>query len=168
MASKVKIFLPYGPKRPAKASCAGNRTEPHYVERYTETGHPYLVKDGETDVYAIIQSHKEECDINLMLQRYAAGDTSIMRNDARYIDTSNIPTSIHEMFNYMNSQREKFDALPVAIKQKFDNSFEVWASTSGTADWIEKMGMNERPKVDLKKEEPEKKKEEHENGEPKQ
>ena len=87
-----------------------------------------------------------------MLQRYAAGDTSVMRNDARYIDTSNIPTSIHEMFNYMNSQREKFDALPVAIKQKFDNSFEVWASTSGTADWIEKMGLNEKPKAAVKEE----------------
>ena len=155
MASKVKIYLPYGPKRPAKVSCAGNRTEPHYVERYTETGHPYLVKDGETDVYAIIQSHKEECDINLMLQRYAAGDTSVMRNDARYIDTSNIPTSIHEMFNYMNAQKEKFDALPVDIKQKFDNSFEVWASTSGTNEWTEKRGLNETPKTILKKEEPE-------------
>ena len=160
MASKAKIYLPYGPKRPAKASHPGNRTEPHYVERYTETGHPYLVKDGETDTYAIIQSHKEECDINLMLQRYAAGDTSVMRNDARYIDTSKIPTSIHEMFNYMNSQREKFDALPVTIKQKFDNSFEVWASTSGTADWIEKMGLNEKPKAAVK--------EESENGEQKQ
>ena len=163
MATKVKIYLPYGPKRPAKASCAGNRTEPHYVERYTETGHPYLVKDGETDVYAIIQSHKEECDINLMLQRYLWDGTMVSRilRDESYIGTSNIPTSIHEMFNYMNSQREKFDALPVAIKQKFDNSFEVWASTSGTADWIEKMGLNEKPEVNLKKEEPE-------NGKPEQ
>lgn len=147
MANKAKIYLPYGPKRPRTASHPGNRMEPHYVERYTETGHPYLVKDGETDTYAIIQSHKEECDINLILQRYAAGDTSVMRNDARYIDTSDIPTNIHEMFNYMNAQREKFDALPVTIKQRFDNSFEVWASTSGTTEWIEKMGLNEKPKT---------------------
>lgn len=113
------------------------------MERYDETGHPYLVKDGETDVYAIIQSHKEECDINLMLQRYAAGDTSMMRQDARYIDTSNLPTTIHEYFNLMNAQKEKFDALPVAIKQKFGNSFEVWASTSGTGEWLEKMEIRQ-------------------------
>lgn len=137
----IKIHLPYGDKPPRRCSCAGNRTEPHYVERYTETGHPYLVKDGETDVYAIIQSHREECDINLMLQRYAAGDTSVMRKDAKYIDTSDLPTTVHEFFNLMNAQREKFDALPIAIKQKFDNSFEVWASTSGTNDWLEKMGI---------------------------
>lgn len=149
---KIKIYLPYGPKRPAKASCAGNRTEPHYVERYTETGHPYLVKDGETDIVAIIQSHKEECDINLMLQRYAAGDTSVMRNDARYIDTSELPTTIHGFFNLMAAQREKFDALPIEIKQKFDNSFEVWASMAGTSEWTEKMGISQKPKEEKKEE----------------
>ncbi len=139
----TKIHLPYGDKPPRRCSCAGNRMEPHYVERYDETGHPHLVKDGETDVYEIIQSHKEECDINLMLQRYAAGDDSMMRKDARYIDTSNLPTTIHEYFNMMTAQREKFDALPVTIKQKFENSFEVWASTSGTSEWLEKMGIQQ-------------------------
>lgn len=149
---KIKIFLPYGEKRPRKYSCAGNKTEPHYVERYTETGHPYLVKDGETDIVAIIQSHKEECDINLMLQRYAAGDTSVMRNDARYIDTSELPTTIHGFFNMMAAQREKFDALPIDIKQKFDNSFEVWTSMAGTSEWAEKMGINQKPKEEKKEE----------------
>ena len=148
----AKIFLPYGDKPPRRCSCHGNRMEPHYVERYDETGHPYLVKDGETNVYEIIQSHKEECDINLMLQRYAAGDTSVMRQDAKYIDTSNLPTTIHEYFNLMNAQREKFDALPIAIKEKFGNSFEVWASTSGTGEWLEKMGI-QRPAPEPKKEE---------------
>ena len=148
----IKIHRPYGDKPPRRCSCHGNRMEPHYVERYDETGHPYLVKDGETDTYAIIQSHKEECDINLMLQRYAAGDTSMMRQDARYIDTSNLPTTIHEYFNLMTAQREKFDALPVAIKQKFGNSFEVWASTSGTGEWLEKMGI-QGPAPEAKKEE---------------
>ena len=87
-----------------------------------------------------------------MLQRYAAGDTSVMRNDAKYIDTSELPTTVHEFFNLMNAQREKFDALPVAIKQKFDNSFEVWASTSGTGEWLEKMGI-QGPAPEPKKEE---------------
>lgn len=147
----TKIHLPYGDKPPRRCSCAGNRMEPHYVERYDKTGHPYLVKDGETDVYKIIQSHKEECDINLMLQRYAAGDDSMMRQDGRYIDTSNLPTTIHEYFNLMTAQRDKFDALPANIKQKFDNSFEVWASTSGTGEWLEKMGI-QRPAPEPKKE----------------
>lgn len=148
----AKFYTAYGPKRATVPQTPGSRMEPHYVERYDEKGHPYLVKDGETNVYEIIQSHKEECDINLMMQRYAAGDVSIVRQDAKYIDTSNLPTTIHEYFNLMNAQREKFDALPVAIKQAFDNSFEVWASTSGTSEWLEKMGLNQKQQAEPVKE----------------
>lgn len=150
--AKTKFFTAYGPKRPTIPQEPGKRFEPHYVERYDEKGHPYLVKDGETDTYAIIQSHKEECDINLMLQRYAAGDTSMMRTDAKYIDTSNLPTTIHEYFNLMTAQREKFNALPLEIKQKFGNSFEEWASTSGTGEWLEKMGLNQKQTEPVKEE----------------
>ena len=141
---KTKIFTPYGEKPPRRAANPGSRTEPHYVQRYDETGHPYLVKDGETDTYAIIQSHKEECDINILLQKYAAGDISVMRKDGQYIDITELPENMHEMVNYINAQKERFEALPAAIKQKFENSFEVWATAAGTSDWLEKMGINEK------------------------
>lgn len=141
---KVKIFMPYGEKRPRKPTNPGQRMQPHYVERYDENGHPYLVKDGETDTYAIIQSHKDECDINILLQKYTAGDMSVLNKGAVYADISNMPQNFADMVNYMNAQRERFDALPVAIKQKFENSFEVWASAAGTNDWLEKMGLNEK------------------------
>lgn len=149
----AKFYTAYGEKRETIPQQPGSRMEPHYVERYDKNGHPYLVKDGETNVYEIIQSHKEECDINLMMQRFAAGDTSVVRKDAKYIDTSELPTTIHEYFNLMNAQREKFNALPVAIKQAFDNSFEVWASTSGTTEWLEKMGLNRSETPNSPKEE---------------
>lgn len=152
----VKIFTPYGKERPPKkASHPGNRMEIEYRERYTETGHPYLVKTGERDNYAAIQSYKDECDINLILQRYAAGDTSMIRPGGQYIDATEIPTSYHEIFNVLQSQKEKFDLLPVEIKQKFDNSFEVWAATSGTEDWVNKMGLKKNePVKEVKQDEP--------------
>lgn len=141
---KTKIFTPYGEKPPRRAANPGSRTEPHYVQRYDETGHPYLVKDGETDTYAIIQSHKEECDINILLQKYTTGDMSVIRKDGQYVDITELPENMHEMVNYINAQRERFEALPAAIKQKFENSFEVWATAAGTGDWLEKMGINEK------------------------
>lgn len=140
----MKIFTPYGEKPPRQAANPGSRTEPHYVQRYDETGHPYLVKDGETDVYAIIQSHKEECDINILLQKYAAGDMTVVRKDGQYVDITDLPENMHEMVNYISAQRERFEALPAAIKQKFENSFEVWATAAGTGDWLEKMGLSEK------------------------
>lgn len=146
----MKIHKPYGEKPPRRCNCCGNRMETQYAERYDENGHPYLVKTGEVDTYKIIQSHKEECDIRNILMRYSEGDTSVV-HEGQYIDTTNIPTNVHEMFNFMNSQKEKFDALPTAIKQKFDNSFEVWASAAGTNEWLEKMGMNEKkPETEAK------------------
>ena len=50
----------------------------------------------------------------------------------------------------MAAQREKFEALPIEIKQKFDNSFEVWASMAGTGEWAEKMGVTQKPKEEKK------------------
>lgn len=138
---KVKIFTPYGEKPPRKSNCAGNRMEPEYRERYDENGHPYLEKVGEKDTYAIIQSHKEECDINLLWQKYVAGDMGVI-NQGVYADISEMPQNYHEMVNYINAQRERFNALSAEIKQKFENSFEVWATAAGTNDWLEKMGLS--------------------------
>jgi len=42
----------------------------------------------------------------------------------------------------MNEQREKFDQLPLEIRQKFGMNFQNWAATAGEADWLEKMGIS--------------------------
>ena len=149
----MRIYKPYEKEKPPKrAQHPGNRYEKQYAERYTETGHPYLVEVGEHDNYESIQSYKDECDINLILQRYASGDLSMMRQDAQYIDTSELPSSYHEMYNLVKAQEEKFNSLPAAIKQKFENNFRVWASMAGTNEWLEKMGMQETTKEPVKEE----------------
>lgn len=137
----MKIFTPYGEKPPREPQEPGNRMQPHYRQKYDEQGHPYLVKDGETDVYAIIQSHKDECDINALLARYAAGDMGVIHPGAVYADISNIPENIIDMINFINANREKFDALPAKIKELFGNSYERWAAAAGTDDWLQKMGL---------------------------
>ena len=50
----------------------------------------------------------------------------------------------------IKAQEEKFNALPAAIKQKFENNFRVWAAAAGTNEWLEKMGLNEKPKEEVK------------------
>lgn len=137
----MKIYTPYGEKPPREPQEPGNRMQPHYRQKYDENGHPYLIKDGETDVYAIIQSHKDECDINALLARYAAGDMGVIHPGAVYADISNIPENIIEMINLINGNREKFNALPAKIKELFGNSYERWAATAGTEEWLEKMGI---------------------------
>ena len=47
----------------------------------------------------------------------------------------------------MASQREKFEQLPVKIKQRFQNDWVQWAAQSGTEDWLEKMGIQKEEPV---------------------
>lgn len=138
----VKIYRPYEDEKPeSKANHPGNIIEPEYKERYDENGHAYLEKVGEVNTYEKIQSYREECDVMAIMSRYAAGDESVLATPGYYIDTSKLPKTYTEWLNMMNEQREKFDQLPLDIRQKFGMSFEKWAATAGEESWLEAMGL---------------------------
>lgn len=138
----VKIFTPYEDEKPKrKPSNPGNIMEPQYRERYDENGNAYLEQVGEVNTYEKIQSYKDEVDPMSILARYAAGDTTVMANPGWYIDTSKLPKSYIEWRNLMNEQKEKFESLPLEIRNKFNNNFDNWAATAGEPEWIEKMGI---------------------------
>lgn len=138
----VKIFTPYGDEKPKKLpNEPGNIMEPQYKERYDENGNTYLEQVGEINTYEKIQSYKDEVDPMSILARYAAGDTTVMANPGWYIDTSKLPKNYIEWRNLMNEQKEKFDALPLEIRNKFNNNFDNWAATAGEKEWLENMGI---------------------------
>uniref|UniRef100_A0AAU8AZ96 Internal scaffolding protein n=1 Tax=Dulem virus 202 TaxID=3145679 RepID=A0AAU8AZ96_9VIRU len=149
----TKIYKPYEDEKPPKrASNPGSEWETEYKERYDENGHPYLVETGKVNVYEKIQSYRDECEIQSILSRYAAGDQTVMNRPGYYIDTTVLPTSYTEYFNLMQEQKEKFNSLPLNIRKKFNNSFEEWAASAGNAEWLNKMGIKqqEQPKADTK------------------
>lgn len=138
----VKIFTPYGDEKPKKKpNEPGNFIEPQYKERYDENGNAYLEQIGEINTYEKIQSYKDEVDPMSILARYAAGDTTVMANPGWYIDTSKLPANYIEWRNLMNEQKEKFNTLPLEIRNKFNNNFDNWAATAGEPEWLEKMGI---------------------------
>ena len=138
----AKIFKPYGDEKPeSKPSCPGNILEPEYRERYDERGEAYLEKVGDVNTYEKIQSYREQCDVMAILSRYAAGDETALATPGYYIDTSKLPQTYTEYLNMMNEQREKFNQLPLEIRQKFGMNFEQWAATAGENEWLEKMGI---------------------------
>lgn len=138
----VKIFTPYEDEKPKRIpNNPGNIMEPQYKERYDENGNAYLEQVGEINTYEKIQSYKDEVDPMSILARYAAGDTTIMANPGWYIDTSKMPTNYIEWRNLMNEQKEKFDTLPLEIRNKFNNNFDTWAATAGEPEWLENMGI---------------------------
>lgn len=138
----VKIFTPYEDEKPKRVpNNPGNILEPQYKERYDENGNAYLEQVGEINTYEKIQSYRDEVDPMSILARYAAGDTTVMANPGWYIDTSKLPANYIEWRNLMNEQKEKFEALPLKIRNKFGNNFDNWAATAGEPEWLENMGI---------------------------
>jgi hypothetical protein len=138
----VKIYTPYEDEKPKRVpNDPGNIMEPQYKERYDENGNAYLEQVGEINTYEKIQSYKDEVDPMSILARYAAGDTTVMANPGWYIDTSKLPENYIEWRNLMNEQKEKFETLPLEIRNRFGNNFDSWAATAGEPEWLEKMGI---------------------------
>lgn len=79
-----------------------------------------------------------------ILSRYAAGDESALATPGYYIDTTKLPKTYTEYLNMMNEQREKFDMLPLEIRQRFGMNFQNWAATAGETEWLEKWAFRRK------------------------
>ena len=103
-----------------------------YLQDYEYTldkeGHKLLTKkDSVTDIYSMIQAEKDSCDINVLMQRFALGDTEALNIRTGYfLDTRNMPTNIHEVFAMGLEAEQYFEGLPVELKETFDNSASVF------------------------------------------
>lgn len=88
---------------------------------------------GEKNLDAIIQSNKDTGNVALLVAKYNAGDEEAL-NKVRgvYGDFRNMPTTYAEMVSRLNECRALFEALPVDIKEQFDNNPDVFWSEYGT------------------------------------
>lgn len=123
----------------------GTRFETVYKERYNELGEPYLEAVEKKDVYALIQSHKDEVDLKNILIRYAAGDKTVMTSIGAYTDISEMPNSLNEAFQKVQSMKNSFETSEAKTKFK---DFNEYIQTAGTKEWLNKMN----PKTEVKEE----------------
>lgn len=88
---------------------------------------------GEKNLDAIIQSNKDTGNVALLVAKYNAGDTEALNNvRGVYGDFRNMPTNYAEMVSRLNECRALFEALPVDIKEQFDNNPDVFWSEYGS------------------------------------
>lgn len=119
-------------------SCPGRKTRPKYSAYCLENGTIELEECGTEYIYDDIQSYADSCDINLILARYAAGETDIIsRVQGFYADVADMPDSYIGMFNLVNKGEEFFNSLPAEEKQKFNNSFPEFLSALNTPDFLD-------------------------------
>ena len=138
---------------------SGSQFLQEYEYKLDKKGHKMLVKkDSTIDVYSRIQADRDSCDINILMQRFALGDTEALNiNKGFFLDTRDMPKTYAEVFERGLEAEQFFEGLPVDLKKMFDNSHSVFFSEMGTESFDKKVAeYNDRfinHQYDMKNEE---------------
>ena len=117
--------------------------------------------DQQINVYERIQADYPSTDINLLMQKFALGDSSALNvREGIYADVSKAPKTMAELFDRINECQNLFDALPAEVKELFNNSYEEFWTEYGTKGFDDKIEQyndrfidHEYDDVDIKLEE---------------
>lgn len=150
MAGKI-IHLPSAPFKTQFMSHERVRKVPGSVEhtlyssRIADDGSVELVESGKENIYEAIQSHKDSCDIHVLLARYHNGDvTALSRVQGTYGDFTSMPQSYAELLNMVIKGENLFNSLPVEVRAKFDHSLEKFiVAMDDMPSFLEKVGVKD-------------------------
>lgn len=122
-------------------SCAGSDIHVIYEGKLLPTGEIKLVPIGKESVSEKINSYKPYTDINYIISRLNAGDTSVVRDGAMYGDFTKQPKTLADALQIIINAEKTFNELPLDIRNKFDNSYLAWLQSSGSEEWFNKMNI---------------------------
>lgn len=125
-----------------------------YTSQLREDGEIELIPSGKEDLYASIQSHKDSCDIHVLLARYRNGDVdALSRVQGAYGDFTEMPGTYAELLNALIAGENYFNSLPVEVKEKFGHSFEKFmVSMDDMPGFLQKLGVDVAEKTVLSEE----------------
>lgn len=112
-----------------------------YSSKVLPNGQIRLTPSGKESITEKINAQKEFTDMSYIISRLMVGDTSVLRDGAVYGDFTVAPKSLAESLQIIIDGQQKFDALPLDVKNKFDNNYMKWIMQSGSVDWFNKMGL---------------------------
>lgn len=87
-----------------------NEVEPVFDFEYNECHEAVVVYQGDKNIQAEIDSHLDECDMSIIMERLLAGDPALDPNQGIYGDITEMPTNQIEARQYIESQKEKLAA----------------------------------------------------------
>lgn len=129
----------------------GEEYEMRHTAHIDKNGRRFLERDKKVETYALIQSHREECEIENIIRRSIEGDYNALNAvNGVYADITNCPSSIAEAQQYIINAKNEFDKLPKDIKAKFEYNPEIYIAEMGgnTTGWLDKMGYTEARKAE--------------------
>lgn len=111
----------------------GTEFESEYKLKVDKEGRRNLEIVGETNVYAKIQSFKDSCDVNYILQRFASGDQSALSKvQGIYGDFTTVPTSLAELSQRVVDAENLFNNLPLNVREQFNYSPSEFFASIGS------------------------------------
>lgn len=122
-------------------SVPGSSEVPTYRPVVGDSGAIDLIQDGMINIYDQIQSHKDSCDINLMIKRFENGDLTALGTprDPVYMDVTDMPKTYAELYQKVIDAKKEFNSLPLDLREKFDFDADKYISQMGTAPWFDVM-----------------------------
>lgn len=117
-------FYSLSEPRPVEVNPAGDSVVQEFELEYSPQGVPHLVPTGTYDLYEVIQSFRDECDLGKIFQRYANGDVmALNKRQGVYADISNIPQDIFAAANLLARVEAIYNDLDEVSRKRF-GSFE--------------------------------------------
>jgi phage internal scaffolding protein len=114
------------------------------VPEYEHKGLSIDKKEGLTE-----QSHKQECDINKILERYEKDKLLTHRNEYKGFYGMATPVEYQEAMNIFINAQKMFNDLPSAARNKFGNdvsAFLGFVQEPSNAEEMVKLGLATEPK----------------------
>lgn len=129
---------------PRQTQNVGSGVKQLWSPKLQDDGSLQLIKAGTDDLYASIQSHKDSCDIHVLLKRYQNGDIeALSKVQGTYGDFTQMPKTFAEALNAMIAGEQMFNSLPVEVRKKFDFSLEKFIlGMDDMPSWLEKVGSS--------------------------
>lgn len=99
-----------------------------FQERLDSHGVTFLHKVGQIDLNAVVQASKESTLVYNILDRFQAGDVSVLSKvKGAFGDFVGLPSSLAEAHNLVVGIESKFNELPLKIREAFGNSSKIFA-----------------------------------------
>lgn len=137
-------FMTQYDKRGRFTTSPGSPIHTTYGGHYDEKGRVVLQETGHENIYDLIQSHAESCDIHVLMKRFQNGDvTALSSRQGFYGDVLDFPKTYAEALNHMHDMESQFMELPVDVRAKFNHSFQEFLASSGEPDFLEKLGLSQ-------------------------
>lgn len=112
-----------------------------YVELFDKNGHPYLEEVETYNQHERTQSYKEQCKVDNIIAAAQRGDLSMFRKtEPTYFDATTMPKSFVDAQNLVIRMKDEFKRMPSEVKEKFNNSPEMYVNMMGTKEFDKIMG----------------------------